>query len=180
MHCGWSSPQIPTSILCVDLLTNQIGWKAGLCKGQTNYCNRIPRTHTTDIFINRKDKLKKKDNKCLPSWNTSNKCEEEKKILGNMTGVWTDSEDRVRDGRRDEGPAEEKVLHSALREMETGGRLGWWWLTDVQGRRRLKPSHEGHLRQHTKGQLRGGDKTKQVRETENEKKEQIIVGGYVR
>lgn len=82
MHCGWSSPQIPTSILCVDLLTNQIGWKAGLCKGQTNYCNRIPRTHTTDIFINRKDKLKKKDNKCLPSWNTSNKCEEEKENTG--------------------------------------------------------------------------------------------------
>lgn len=33
----------------------------------------------------------------------------------------------------------------ALREMETGGRLGCCWLTDVRGRRRLKQSQEATL-----------------------------------
>lgn len=70
------------------------------------------------------------------------------------------------------------MLHRPVREMETGGRLGYWWLTDVQGRRRLKQSHEATLgQQHTEGQVRGvGDKTKQEKEEENVK--QNIAGGF--
>lgn len=49
------------------------------------------------------------------------------------------------DRMKDEGPAEGKVLHSVLTEIETGGRLDCWWLTDVQGRSRLKQSQEAGL-----------------------------------
>lgn len=48
--------------------------------------------------------------------------------MENRTGKFgqIDWENGVRDGRKDEGPAEGKVLHSAVMEMETGGRSGRW------------------------------------------------------